>query len=114
MKISLITVSFNSEKTIEQTFRSVKNQVIDNFELEYILIDGLSNDRTLEISNNYNDLISIKVSEKDSGIYNAMNKGIKYATGDVIGFLNSDDTFVDNYGHPFYMKLLVRNAVNFG
>ena len=54
MKISLITVSFNSEKTIEQTFRSVKNQVIDNFELEYILIDGLSNDRTLEISNNYN------------------------------------------------------------
>ncbi len=97
MKISLITVSFNSEKTIEQTFQSVKNQVIDEFELEYILIDGLSNDGTLEISNNYNDLISIKVSEKDSGIYNAMNKGIKYATGDIIGFLNSDDNFIDDY-----------------
>ena len=93
MKISLITVSYNSESTIKETFNSVKNQLIEGYELEYIHIDGLSNDSTMDISDDYSDLISISVSEEDSGIYNAMNKGIDLATGDVIGFLNSDDTF---------------------
>lgn len=96
MKISLITVSFNSEKTIKETFESVKNQILIGFELEYILIDGLSNDSTIEISRNYDSLITKIISEKDLGIYNAMNKGIELATGDIIGFLNSDDVFIEN------------------
>lgn len=93
MKISLITVSYNSQETIRDTFESVRLQTIEGFDLEYIHIDGLSSDRTMEISKEYNDIVSIRVSEADSGIYNAMNKGVAQATGDVIGFLNSDDTF---------------------
>ena len=96
MKISLITVSYNSEKTIKETFESIKNQNLTGFELEYILIDGSSTDSTIELSRKYDDLISIRVSEKDSGIYNAMNKGLELASGDVIGFLNSDDVFLEN------------------
>lgn len=96
MKISLITVSFNSEGTIRQTFESVRDQKIEGFELEYIHVDGLSNDQTMNISNEYDDIVTNRISEKDSGIYNAMNKGIQMATGDVIGFLNSDDTFSGN------------------
>lgn len=93
MKISLITVSYNSEETIRETFESVRNQKTDGFELEYIHIDGLSNDATMKISQEFDDIITKRISEKDSGIYNAMNKGIQMATGDIIGFLNSDDTF---------------------
>ena len=96
MKISLITVSYNSEETIRETFESVRRQKIEGFELEYIHVDGLSNDSTMEISQEFDDIINIRISEKDSGIYNAMNKGVDLATGDVIGFLNSDDTLVDN------------------
>ena len=96
MKISLITVSYNSEETIRETFESVRGQKIEGFELEYIHIDGLSNDATMEISQEFDDIITIRISEKDSGIYNAMNKGIRLATGDIIGFLNSDDTFTTN------------------
>jgi glycosyltransferase involved in cell wall biosynthesis len=96
MKISLITVSYNSEETIRETFESVRGQKIEGFELEYIHVDGLSNDATMEISKEFDDIITIRISEKDSGIYNAMNKGINMATGDVIGFLNSDDTFADS------------------
>ena len=96
MKISLITVSFNSEKTIKQTFESIKKQHIKGFELEYILIDGLSSDSTIELSKCYDNLITFRISEKDSGIYNAMNKGVKLATGDIIGFINSDDEFHEN------------------
>lgn len=97
MKISLITVSYNSEKTIQETFESVKSQSIDKGKLEYILIDGKSNDKTLEIANDYKEIIDVSISEKDTGIYNAMNKGLSVASGDIIGFLNSDDTFADNY-----------------
>ena len=93
MKISLITVSYNSEETIRETFESVRGQKIEGFELEYIHIDGRSNDATMEISQEFDDIITKRISEKDSGIYNAMNKGIHLATGDVIGFLNSDDTY---------------------
>ncbi len=96
MKISLITVSYNSDKTIRETFESVKNQNLTGFELEYILIDGLSTDSTMQIAKEYENIISFKVSEKDLGIYNAMNKGVELASGDVIGFLNSDDTFIEN------------------
>lgn len=96
MKISLITVSYNSEETIKETFESVRGQKIEGFELEYIHVDGLSNDATMDISQEFDDIITKRISEKDSGIYNAMNKGIHLATGDVIGFLNSDDVFYDH------------------
>lgn len=96
MKVSIITVSFNSEKTIEETFESVRLQNSDGFTLEYIHVDGLSSDSTMKISCDYDDIINLRISEKDLGIYDAMNKGIKLATGDIIGFLNSDDTFSKN------------------
>jgi glycosyltransferase involved in cell wall biosynthesis len=91
MKISVITVCLNSGKTIEQTIQSVINQKNCNY--EYIIIDGKSTDDTLEIIKKYRDRISVVVSEPDSGIYDAMNKGISLATGDVVGIINSDDWF---------------------
>lgn len=94
MKVSIITVTYNSGKYLEQTILSIKNQTHKDF--EYIIIDGGSTDNTLEIINNYSNIVSYWISEKDDGIYNAMNKGIKQATGDIIGFLNSDDIFFDN------------------
>ena len=96
MKISLITVSYNSEETIRDTFESVRIQKIQGFDLEYIHVDGLSKDSTMDISMEFDDIVARRISEKDSGIYNAMNKGIQLATGDVIGFLNSDDTYASN------------------
>lgn len=96
MKISLITVSYNSEETIRDTFESVRMQKTQGFDLEYIHVDGLSKDSTMDISMEFDDIITRRISEKDSGIYNAMNKGIQLATGDVIGFLNSDDTYASN------------------
>jgi len=92
MKISLISISYNSESTISKTFQSVKNQSFNNY--EYLLIDGGSKDGTLNIAKEQ-DHISKIVSEPDKGIYDALNKGIKISTGEIIGFLNSDDTFYD-------------------
>lgn len=94
MKISIITVCYNSEKTIERTVRSVISQDYDDF--EYIIIDGASKDKTLEICNKYREKITHLLSEKDEGIYDAMNKGISLASGDVIAILNSDDYFINN------------------
>ena len=91
MKISLITACFNSEKTIIETLESVKNQNYPN--LEYIIVDGGSTDKTLSIFNNYKDLITKIISEKDEGLYDAINKGIREATGEIIGILHSDDIF---------------------
>jgi len=93
-KISIITICFNSEKTIEKTFNSIRCQNYKDYEL--IVIDGASNDNTLEIIKKNSDLITKYISEPDDGIYNAMNKGIKIATGDIIGFLNSDDEYYNN------------------
>ena len=92
MKISLISISFNSENTISKTFQSVKNQSFNNY--EYLLIDGASIDGTLNIAKNQDHILKI-ISEPDKGIYDALNKGIKNSTGEIIGFLNSDDTFYD-------------------
>ena len=92
MKISLTTISFNSKESIKETLQSVKNQSFKNF--EYLLIDGGSIDGTLNIAKEQ-DHISKIVSEPDKGIYDALNKGIKNSTGEIIGFLNSDDTFYD-------------------
>lgn len=89
MKVSIVTVTYNSEKTIRETLESIYNQSYDN--IEHIIIDGSSNDSTLDIVKNYP--VNIVVSEPDNGIYDAMNKGIKYASGEIIGFLNSDDIF---------------------
>lgn len=94
MKISIITVSFNSEKTIKDTIESVLNQTYRDF--EYLIIDGKSTDNTLNIVKSYNDQRIRLISEKDSGLYDAMNKGINLATGDIIGLINSDDVLFDN------------------
>lgn len=91
MKISIITCSYNAVDTIEETIKSV---LFQNYaDIEYIIIDGLSNDGTIDIIKNYADKIYKFESKKDSGIYNAMNKGIKSAGGDVVGFLNADDVY---------------------
>ncbi|MDA0754218.1 MAG: glycosyltransferase family 2 protein [Candidatus Marinimicrobia bacterium] len=94
MKVSIVTSTFNSEKTILDTLNSVKNQTYKN--IEHIIVDGLSTDKTLQIINNFeNENLKI-ISEPDNGIYDAMNKGLKIATGEVIGLLNSDDLFFSN------------------
>ncbi len=94
MKISVVTVSYNSVQTIEDTIRSVLSQTWP--EIEYIIIDGGSTDGTQDIARKYEDSIAHFISEPDYGIYDAMNKGVRLATGDVIGFLNADDVYTSN------------------
>jgi glycosyltransferase involved in cell wall biosynthesis len=94
MKVSVITVTFNSAETVEDTIKSVVNQ--DYKDIEYIIIDGLSKDNTLEIVNKYQASIAKVISEKDHGIYDAISKGIKNATGDIVVALNSDDMYAAN------------------
>lgn len=94
MKITLITSTFNSASTVEDTFRSVLYQTFHD--IEYLVIDGGSTDGTLDLIRSYEPKFEGRMkwkSEKDKGVYDAMNKGIRMATGDVIGFLNSDDFF---------------------
>jgi glycosyltransferase involved in cell wall biosynthesis len=94
MKITIITVCYNSASHIEDAINSVANQ--DYPEIEHIVIDGNSNDGTQQILDKYSSKLADWISEPDQGIYEAMNKGIKKATGDVIGILNSDDFYYDN------------------
>ena len=97
LDFSIITVAFNSEKTIERTIKSVLNQSYKNF--EYIIIDGGSTDKTNDIINNYKKDFNgniTHISEPDKGIYDAMNKGISLAKGTIIGLLNSDDYCYEN------------------
>jgi glycosyltransferase involved in cell wall biosynthesis len=123
MKISIITVTYNSAETIEQTIQSVINQSYRD--VEYIIIDGQSSDATLSIIEKYKNQISKIVSEKDNGLYDALNKGIALATGDVIGILHSDDfytstnvlqlyadTFQKNYSDAVYSDLYYVDKVN--
>jgi len=91
MKITIITVCYNSASTLEKTIVSVELQSYKN--IEYIIVDGNSNDGTIELIKKHEDKISKWISEPDKGLYDAMNKGIALATGDLIGVLNSDDTF---------------------
>ena len=97
MLVSIITVCYNSEKTIRKTLESVLAQT--HQEIEYIIVDGKSSDGTLDIVNEYKDRFADKgfsyrvVSEKDKGIYDAMNKGIRMATGELVGIINSDDWY---------------------
>ncbi len=88
--ISIITVVLNDENNIENTIKSVIDQEHKNF--QYILVDGGSTDSTLEIIKKYKNYISVLITEKDQGIYDAFNKGLKFAKGDLIGFVNSGDT----------------------
>jgi glycosyltransferase involved in cell wall biosynthesis len=94
MKISIITATYNSEKTIQNSIESVISQKYPN--IEYIIVDGVSSDRTLDIIKSYGSKIAKFISEPDQGMYDAMNKGIAMATGDVIGILNSDDFYTNN------------------
>ena len=90
--ISLITATFNSEKVLSSNLKSVKIQSFKNF--EHLIIDGKSKDKTLSLAKSFEHVSKI-ISEPDKGIYDAINKGIKNSTGEIIGFLNSDDTFYD-------------------
>ena len=90
MKISIITISFNAKDTIEKTLKSVVSQSYKN--IEHIIIDGGSKDNTLEICNSFSHISKI-ISEPDKGVYDAFNKGLKIATGEIVGFLNADDVF---------------------
>jgi glycosyltransferase involved in cell wall biosynthesis len=94
MKISLITVCYNAASTIEDTLKSVAAQT--HSDIEYIVVDGASTDGTLEIIKQYSHRVNHFISEPDKGLYDAMNKGFKAATGEVAGILNADDVFA----HP--------------
>ncbi|MFD2145622.1 glycosyltransferase family 2 protein [Mucilaginibacter antarcticus] len=94
LKISIITVTYNAQNTLSRCIQSVIAQNYAN--IEYIIVDGASTDGTLQIISQYQSQVEVFVSEPDTGIYDAMNKGIKMATGDVIGILNADDYFAAN------------------
>tara|TARA_B100001093_G_scaffold412031_1_gene401620 strand:+ start:7597 stop:8358 length:762 start_codon:yes stop_codon:yes gene_type:complete len=93
MKISIITVVWNSAATVKDTIDSVMNQT--HSDIEYIVVDGASTDGTIETVRSYGNKIDKIVSEKDKGLYHAMNKGIGLATGEIVGFLHSDDLFAN-------------------
>ena len=105
--VTIITVIFNAEKTIEQCVLSVLEQTYEN--IEYIIIDGASTDGTMDLIRKYETAIDYYISETDTGIYNAMNKGLSLATGSFILFLNSDDWY-----HRDAVRILVDNAVASG
>lgn len=94
LKISIITISYNNEKDIRATIESVINQNYDN--IEYIVVDGESSDNTMKIVGEYANSIQTIISEQDQGMYNAINKGLKLATGDVIGLIHAGDRLFDN------------------
>jgi len=94
MKVSIITISYNSAKSIGDAINSVVSQTYPD--IEYIIVDGKSTDNTIEVVKSFGDKISKFVSEPDKGIYDALNKGIKMATGDIVGFMHSDDLFAND------------------
>lgn len=94
MKISVITVAFNAERTIGETLDSVAAQ--SHPDVEHIVVDGASTDETLAVVERHGQRVARLVSEPDHGIYDAMNKGLRLATGDIIGFLNADDVYADS------------------
>lgn len=110
MKVSIITVSLNSEKTIEDAITSVVNQSYKD--IEYIVIDGASSDSTVDIIKKHRNRIAYWVSEKDKNHYDAMNKGIKVATGHIIGILNSDDMYIDDSVIEDVVKSISKNDVD--
>ena len=118
MRISIITVCLNSENTIISTLNSVLSQTFDD--IEHIIVDGGSTDRTIEIINDYTHKNKKILVAKNSGIYDSMNRGIKESTGDIITILNSDDLYQNertieevskiiknNYNHPIFLGNVV-------
>ena len=93
-KISIVTVCFNSADTIRDTLSSVARQ--QNADFEHVVVDGASSDDTLEIVREFTPQVARLISEPDRGLYDAMNKGMAAATGDIIGYLNSDDVYADS------------------
>lgn len=110
MKVSIITVCYNSASTIETTIQSVVSQ--DHKNIEYIIIDGGSTDDTLSIINKYKSNISKIISEKDDGIYFAINKGIAASTGDIIAILHADDFYTNNHIIRDVVKLFEEKSVD--
>ncbi|RIW14373.1 glycosyltransferase [Algoriphagus lacus] len=108
MKVSIITVTFNSSETLQDTINSISFQ--DYPDLEYIIVDGKSKDGTVDIIKNNLDVVSKWISEPDKGLYDAMNKGIRMATGDIVGIINSDDF----YHRPDAISQLVNTFQEFG
>ncbi|MCL2597353.1 MAG: glycosyltransferase [Paludibacter sp.] len=116
MKISIITVSLNNADTIGETIDSILRQTYKD--IEYIIVDGKSTDETVEIIKNYELQITKYfsninfhwISEKDKGLYDAMNKGFTMATGNVVGILNADDLFCDNRAIEKIMKIFAENS----
>ncbi len=111
MRISIITVCLNSEKTIQKCLESVAKQTSIS-DIEHIVIDGLSTDRTLDIVKNFNH-ISNFVSEKDKGIYDAMNKGVSISNGNYVAFLNADDFYKDENIIEVIIEKLKKNPTDF-
>lgn len=111
VKISIVTVMKNSALSIEQTILSVHSQTFPN--IEYILIDGVSTDGSLNIIKSHMDKIDIFLSETDTGIYDALNKGFALATGDIIGILHSDDVFQHNSTLALVADSFIQNNVDF-
>lgn len=110
MKISIITACYNSASTIRDTLRTIQMQT--HPDIEHIIIDGGSTDGTLEILEQNKQHIAYLTSEPDNGLYDAMNKGISKATGDVIGLLNSDDLFADNNALSHVARALEDDAMD--
>jgi glycosyltransferase involved in cell wall biosynthesis len=109
MKLSIITIAFNAADTIEDAVKSVLSQRCEGFELEYLVIDGASTDATLAVLAPYRESIHL-ISEPDQGIYDAMNKGIASASGDLIGILNADDLYASDNVLQRVVDLFIRSG----
>jgi len=106
MKVSIITVVWNNKETIRDSIDSILSQTYQN--IEYIIVDGGSNDGTVDVVKSYGDKIDKFISEADNGIYDALNKGIAISTGDIIGLLHSDDY----YPNPNILSIVVEKFKN--
>lgn len=110
MKFSIITATYNSSKTIADCISSVNKQTYNN--IEHIIIDGDSNDNTIEIIKSLQNRVSKILKEPDKGIYDAMNKGIRIATGDIVGILNSDDFFTSDDAIEKIVSIFEKNKID--
>lgn len=111
MKVSIITTCYNRAATIQGAIESVLAQDYPN--IEYIIVDGLSNDGSMEVINRYKDRVAQIVSERDHGMYEAINKGIRMATGDIIGLVHSDDFLYDNHVISDIVKRFEQTGADF-
>ena len=109
--ITIITVVLNGEKYLQETINSIKNQTYKNY--EFLIIDGGSNDKTLEIIKNNSNMIDYWISEKDEGLYDAFNKGLSLSRGDYIGIINSDDTYENNALEILTKYIIKNDSVDF-